>query len=58
MKYIITKDVRSFTYYLQEYKGERFWSGLKDNAKKFDKEWLAGSYKLMYKIKDGEVKPI
>lgn len=56
--YIIYKTVGAFNYYLQEYKGVRQWNGLRDNAKTFKEQRLAHSYKMVYRLHDGEVKPI
>lgn len=56
--YIIYKIVGAFNYYYQYHKGVGCWNGLKDNALKFKEERLAHSYKMVYRIHDGEVKSI
>lgn len=55
MKYVITKEVNGFNYWIQEIqveeKFDRVWNGLVDNARVFSQDWAANAYLLRHKIK-------
>lgn len=52
MKYVITKEVNGFNYWIQEIKiGNRLWNGLMDNAKIFPSEYEVENYRFINNIK-------